>query len=196
MTTQTTTTTITDFDRYVALSHFDEEMAKEHTPTEDLIHNWLCDNQQDDELIAGILAHLDRDIKGAVAYCSSKAADLAYKHGNLAMVDDATVFSWIREYFVKDEIETKPVSGTMTKGASSKPKPKKRAAKKTSKPKGTAKSSSSESDSTATSTVDSMSEAPAKVAPKAAEKQQVNKQVPQEEQMDLFADFFTEEGEL
>ena len=65
---------INEFDRFMAVSHFDEEMAEAHTPTEDAIHNWIVDNQEDDELIAGILKHLDRTIKDAMAYCIRKAS--------------------------------------------------------------------------------------------------------------------------
>ena len=64
---------INEFDRFMAVSHFDEEMAEAHTPTEDAIHNWIVDNQEDDELIAGILKHLDRTIKDAMAYLHQKS---------------------------------------------------------------------------------------------------------------------------
>ena len=44
----TDTIKIDAFDRFMAVSHFDEEMAEAHTPTEDDIHNWIVDNQEDD----------------------------------------------------------------------------------------------------------------------------------------------------
>ena len=48
------------------------------------------------------------------------------KTGNAAMVDDRTVFSWVRSYFVSDEkIETKETSAVVTVG----PKPEPRAKK-------------------------------------------------------------------
>lgn len=34
---------INDFDRFMAVSHFDDEMAEAHTPTEDAIHNWIVE---------------------------------------------------------------------------------------------------------------------------------------------------------
>ena len=83
---------INDFDRFMAVSHFDDEMAEAHTPTEDAIHNWIVDNQEDDELIAGILKHLDRTIKDAMGYCIRKASKSDYKNGQGAMVDDAQSF--------------------------------------------------------------------------------------------------------
>ena len=108
---------INDFDRFMAVSHFDEEMDKDHTPTEDAIHNWIVDHQEDDELIAGILKHLDRTIKSAMGYCIRKASKSDYRNGQGAMVDDATVFSWVKEYFTAEKVETKSVVGKMTTGS-------------------------------------------------------------------------------
>ncbi|MFR6421020.1 MAG: hypothetical protein ACLUOJ_08940, partial [Streptococcus salivarius] len=34
-----------------------------------------------------------------------------------AMVDDATVFSWVKEYFTAEKVETKSVVGKMTTGS-------------------------------------------------------------------------------
>jgi len=113
----TDTIKIDAFDRFMAVSHFDEEMAEAHTPTEDAIHNWIVDNQEDDELIAGILKHLDRTIKDAMAYCIRKASKSDYREGQGAMVDDATVFSWVKEYFTAEKVETKSVVGKMTTGS-------------------------------------------------------------------------------
>lgn len=105
------------FDRFMAVSHFDDEMAEAHTPTEDAIHNWIVDHQEDDELIAGILKHLDRTIKDAMGYCIRKASKSDYRNGQGAMVDDATVFSWVKEYFTAEKVETKSVVGKMTTGS-------------------------------------------------------------------------------
>lgn len=105
---------INDFDRFMAVSHFDDEMAEAHTPTEDAIHNWIVDHQEDDELIAGILKHLDRTIKDAMAYCIRKASKSDYREGQGAMVDDDTVFSWVKEYYISDEVEIGSVFGRMT----------------------------------------------------------------------------------
>lgn len=84
-----------------ALKKMLEEMGKDHTPVEDTIHNWLC-GQDDDELFSGILKD-GRTIKGAVKHM----ANLARKQvaGNMAVVDDATVFGWVRDYFTADEVE-------------------------------------------------------------------------------------------
>lgn len=113
----TDTIKIDAFDRFMAVSHFDEEMVEAHTPTEDAIHNWIVDNQEDDELIAGILKHLDRTIKDAMAYCIRKASKSDYRSGQGAMVDYATVFSWVKEYFTAEKVETKPIVGKMTTGS-------------------------------------------------------------------------------
>lgn len=105
---------INDFDRFMAVSHFDDEMAEAHTPTEDAIHNWIVDHQEDDELIAGILTHLDRTIKDAMAYCIRKASKSDYREGQGAMIDYAAVFSWVKEYFTAEEVEIGSVFGRMT----------------------------------------------------------------------------------
>ena len=131
---------INDFDRFMAVSHFDDEMAEAHTPTEDAIHNWIVDHQEDDELIAGILTHLDRTIKDAMAYCIRKASKSEYREGQGAMVDDATVFSWVKEYFTAEKVETKPVVGKMTTGIKKSTKqPTKKPTKKPKKKKPTKK---------------------------------------------------------
>ena len=131
---------INDFDRFMAVSHFDDEMAEAHTPTEDAIHNWIVDHQEDDELIAGILTHLDRTIKDAMAYCIRKASKSEYREGQGAMVDDATVFSWVKEYFTAEKVETKPVVGKMTTGSKKSTKqPTKKPTKKPKKKKPTKK---------------------------------------------------------
>ena len=154
----------------MAVSHFDDEMAEAHTPTEDAIHNWIVDHQEDDELIAGILKHLDRTIKDAMGYCIRKASKSDYRNGQGAMVDDATVFSWVKEYFTAEKVETKSVVGKMTTGSkkSTKNTQKKQAKKKT-------------------------------LAKKTSEKKKTpKKKMPKEvvEQLDLFSDLSVEEGEF
>ena len=158
------------FDRFMAVSHFDDEMAEAHTPTEDAIHNWIVDHQEDDELIAGILKHLDRTIKDAMGYCIRKASKSDYRNGQGAMVDDATVFSWVKEYFTAEKVETKSVVGKMATGSkkSTKNTQKKQAKKKT-------------------------------LAKKTSEKKKTpKKKMPKEvvEQLDLFSDLSVEEGEF
>lgn len=98
--------TLLNTNQQKAIEKMLKEMKKKHTPTEDVIHNWLCD-QEDEELFKGILKD-DRSIKGSVQYCSSKASEI--KNGNCAMVDDTTVFGWVREYFISDEVKVKPVA--------------------------------------------------------------------------------------
>ena len=52
-----------------------------------------------------------------MAYCIRKASKSDYRNGQGAMVDDATVFSWVKEYFTAEKVETKPVVGKMTTGS-------------------------------------------------------------------------------
>ena len=163
----TDTIKIDAFDRFMAVSHFDDEMAEAHTPTEDAIHNWIVDNQEDDELIAGILKHLDRTIKDAMAYCIRKASKSDYKNGQGAIVDYDTVFSWVKEYFTAEKVETKSVVGKMTTGSKkSTKKPKKKQNKSLTK-------------------TETKKKVPTKKKPKEVGKQ-----------LDLFSDLSIEEGEF
>lgn len=179
------------FDRFMAVSHFDDEMAEAHTPTEDAIHNWIVDHQEDDELIAGILKHLDRTIKDAMAYCIRKASKSDYRNGQGAMVDDATVFSWVKEYFTAEKVETKPVVGKMTTG-SKKPtkKPKKKSLTKTETKKNPPKVETK-------SVVGEMTTG-SKEATKKPKKTPKTKKMPKKvgKQLDLFSDLSVEEGEF
>ncbi|EGO9444348.1 MULTISPECIES: PcfK-like family protein [Enterococcus] len=93
-----------------ALEKMLEEMKEKHSDTEDCIHSWLC-QQQEDELFQGVLKK-DRTIKGAVAYCLSQAKKQAGKSQS-AMVSDEVVFSWIREYFLLEKVEVTPIQGTV-----------------------------------------------------------------------------------
>lgn len=162
---------INEFDRFMAVSHFDEEMAEAHTPTEDVIHNWIVDHQEDDELIAGILKHLDRTIKDAMAYCIRKASKSDYRNGQGAMVDDATVFSWVKEYFTAEKVETKPVEGKMTTGS------KKSTQQPTKKPK--------KNQNKILTKTETKKKIPTKKTPEKDEKQ-----------LDLFSDLSVVEGEF
>lgn len=175
------------FDRFMAVSHFDDEMAEAHTPTEDAIHNWIVDNQEDDELIAGILKHLDRTIKDAMAYCIQKASKSDYKNGQGAMVDDDTVFSWVKEYFTAEEVEIGSVFGRMATG-SKKPtkKPKKKSQTKKKPPKVETKS------------VVGKTTTGSKEPTKKPKKTPKTKKMPKEvgKQLDLFSDLSVEEGEF
>ena len=96
-----------------------QEMNGEHSGAEDAIHNWLCD-QDDETLLQGILKE-GCTIKGAMKYCVSQAEK--QKTGNAAMVDDQTVFSWVRKYFVSDDqVEVENTPAVVTVAAKSAPK--------------------------------------------------------------------------
>lgn len=187
---------INDFDRFMAVSHFDEEMDKDHTPTEDAIHNWIVDHQEDDELIAGILKHLDRTIEGAIGYCIMKAFKSDYINGRGcgrgAMIDNATGFSWVKEYFISDEVEIGSVFGRMIAGSkkpTKNPKKKSRTKKKTSKV---------ETKSVVGKTITGSKESTKKPKKKQPKKTPKTKKMPKEvgKQLDLFSDLSIEEGEF
>ena len=187
---------INDFDRFMAVSHFDEEMDKDHTPTEDAIHNWIVDHQEDDELIAGILKHLDRTIEGAIGYCIMKAFKSDYINGRGcgrgAMIDNATGFSWVKEYFISDEVEIGSVFGRMIAGSKKQtknPKKKSQTKKKTSKV---------ETKSVVGKTTTGSKESTKKPKKKQPKKPPKTKKMPKEvgKQLDLFSDLSIEEGEF
>ncbi len=95
-----------------ALNKMLVEMNKTHSSTEDSIHNWLC-KQEDESLFTGILKE-DRTINGAMLYCMKKASSL--KVNNTAMVDDQTVYDWVKEYFTLEKVDDKkiPVQAKVT----------------------------------------------------------------------------------
>lgn len=76
------------------------EMNEEHSPAVDKIHNWLC-NQDDEDLLNGIMAE-DKTINRAMKYCRDKAQESA-KDG-VAMIEDATVYGWVKEYFTTPDL--------------------------------------------------------------------------------------------
>lgn len=103
-----------------ALDKMLQEMEKKHSVNEDAIHNWLCD-QDDDELFQGILQE-DKSIKGAMKACQDKAKSKATN--GVAMIDDKTVFGWVYNYFTGSK---KEITST---AAAFMPRPKKRKRKK------------------------------------------------------------------
>ena len=78
-----------------ALAKMNEEMSQIHSDGEDAIHNWLCE-QEDDDLFEKVCQD-GKSINSAYMYCHNKAAD--YREGNCAMVSDDIVFGWVVDYF-------------------------------------------------------------------------------------------------
>lgn len=102
---------VDEFDLLIANEKLNEEMAVEHTPSEDTLHNYICDvMSSDSKLVEGVLKN-DRTIKGSMDYCGSKAYESA-KSGNVAMVDSDTVFGWAVEYFKLEKVETASIPYT------------------------------------------------------------------------------------
>lgn len=89
-----------------ALEKMLEEMKQNHTSAEDKIHNWLCD-QEDEKLFEGILQE-GKSINASMKYCIQQAAKMKGTQSSL-MVDDETVFSWVRDYFLSKETVIKAV---------------------------------------------------------------------------------------
>ena len=98
------------------LSKFDDEMSKPHTDTEDRIHNWLVDNQDDQELMDGLKKDLEpkRTINGAMQYAIYKASQQLVGPRTRAMgsmVDDSVAYAWFKEYFTTEELVMGPIDG-------------------------------------------------------------------------------------
>ena len=92
-----------------ALAKLLEELNKPHDLALDRIHNWICD-QEDEELFQGILKER-YSLTCALKYAKEKARKFA--ENGVACIDDETVFGWIREYFISNSqvsnIEQVPV---------------------------------------------------------------------------------------
>jgi phage protein len=86
-----------------ALAKMNEEMSKGHSRSIDAIHNWLCD-QEDDELFEKICQE-GKTISDAYRYCHNKSSE--YRDGDCAMVSDDIVFGWIVDYFKSSLQEVK-----------------------------------------------------------------------------------------
>ncbi|EAE9328144.1 hypothetical protein BWG24_04090 [Listeria monocytogenes] len=116
-----------------ALNKMLTEMNEAHSGAEDAIHNWLC-TQEEEAVFEGIMKD-DRSIKGAVNYCSSRASK--HQADGVAMIDDKTVFSWVKKYFISEKVPKSSVKATV-KATETKPETAKvKAKKKTKKTKKT-----------------------------------------------------------
>lgn len=83
-----------------ALEKMNEEMNQKHSRSIDPIHNWLCE-QEDDELFEKICQE-GKTIADAYRYCHNKSFE--YRDGDCAMVSNEIVFGWVVEYF-KSELQ-------------------------------------------------------------------------------------------
>lgn len=86
-----------------ALEKMNEEMSQKHSRSIDYIHNWLCE-QEDDELFENICQE-GKTISDAYRYCHNKSSE--YRDGDCAMVSDDIVFGWIVDYFESSLQEVK-----------------------------------------------------------------------------------------
>lgn len=101
-----------------ALEKMNEEMSQKHSPAIDAIHNWLCD-QNDDDLFEKICQD-GKTIKAAFEYCVNNASK--NKENNCAMIADSVVFGWVVDYFKSDLKEVKSsVTASVTTSNDKKP---------------------------------------------------------------------------
>lgn len=83
----------------IALNKLLNEVENLDNPAVHTIHNWLCD-QEDNELFEKV-ASTNKSILQAVQYCINNAQKVQI--GNAAIVDNDTVFNWVREYYLSNE---------------------------------------------------------------------------------------------
>lgn len=86
--------------KQLALEKMNEEMSQKHTRSIDSIHNWLCE-QEDDELFEKICQE-GKTLADAYRYCHNKSSE--YRDGDCAMVSNEIVFGWVVDYF-KSELQ-------------------------------------------------------------------------------------------
>ena len=78
-----------------AIAKMNNEMSHKHSPAVDVIHNFLCD-QNDDELFENICKD-GKSIADAYAFCINKASK--QRDCKFAMISDSVVFGWVVDYF-------------------------------------------------------------------------------------------------
>lgn len=87
-----------------ALDKMNEELSKPHSSTEDYIHNWLCD-QEDDELFECILKE-GKTINDSLSYLTKKAKE-GSNGSRAAAMSDEDGFKIIVDYFKGNETKVK-----------------------------------------------------------------------------------------
>lgn len=99
-----------------ALEVMNKELSKKHGPGKDMVHNALCD-LEDDELFEGIVKP-GKSIADALQYVASKAKEFA--ESGVAWVDDDFVITYVIEYF-KSSKTAVPIVASVGASQSSKP---------------------------------------------------------------------------
>ena len=101
-------TAVDEFNIILAEDKMLKEMSKEHSAYQDSFHTWLCTQMDDAELVLGILKE-DRTIAGAEEFVfeNSRKQATRMNGGMGAMVDDVTVYGWVRDYFTMEKLPQK-----------------------------------------------------------------------------------------
>ena len=101
-------TAVDEFNIILAEDKMLKEMSKEHSAYQDSFHTQLCTQMDDAELVLGILKE-DRTIAGAEEFVFENARKQATRmNGGMgAMVDDVTVYGWVRDYFTMEKLPQK-----------------------------------------------------------------------------------------
>ena len=93
-----------------------QELSKKHGQGEDMVHNMICD-MDDDELFEAIIKP-GKSIADALQYVASKAKEFAYN--GVAGVNDDFVINYAIEYFKSNKTAV-PVVASVGASKSSKP---------------------------------------------------------------------------
>ncbi|BET22330.1 Cas9 inhibitor AcrIIA9 family protein [Solobacterium moorei] len=99
-----------------ALEKMNAEMSQKHSRSIDSIHNWLCE-QEDDDLFEKICQE-GKTIADAYQYCRNKSSE--YRDEDCAMVSDDIVFGWVVDYFKSSLQEVKETYLYSSKGTNDK----------------------------------------------------------------------------
>ena len=81
-----------------------EEMSKPHSSFEDAVHNWLCTQKSNEELVQSVLKE-GKSISSACNFVIEQARKQA--EGNVAAIDDSQVWQWVSDYFTGNQTEVK-----------------------------------------------------------------------------------------
>lgn len=81
-----------------------EEMSKPHSSFEDAVHNWLCTQESNEELVQSVLKE-GKSISSACNFVIEQARKQA--QGNVAAIDDSQVWHWVTDYFTGTQTDFK-----------------------------------------------------------------------------------------
>ena len=102
-----------------------KETEKKESPFEAIIRGYLEKEAADDPLFAVTFAKPNKTITECCKYIKQEAQKI--KDGNVAIVEEATVYGWAKHYYDEDDIkiEAAPAAKVVAPKPAPKPEPKK-----------------------------------------------------------------------